>query len=45
MVWPVDVGVRRDGAAELALGSEGREDFAEGGRRPDEGGSQRHKVS
>ena len=45
MVWPVDVGVRRDGAAELALGSEGGEDFAEGGRRPDEGGSQRHKVS
>ena len=38
------VGVRRDGAAELALSSEGGEDFAEGGRRPDESGPQRHKV-
>ena len=40
-----DVGVRRDGASELALGTEGGEDIAEGRRRPDEGGSQRHKVS
>ena len=40
-----DVGVRRDGASELALGTEGGEDIAEGRRGPDEGGSQRHKVS